>query len=89
MPMILQLRPSNSDLRPATAPSSVVHTGVKSLGWEKNRAHPSPIHSWKLILPSVVSAVKSGAVSLIRRAIAASCRFRSVASLSVALGVES
>src|SRR5882672_5580159 len=25
--------------------SSVVHTGVKSLGWENKIAHPSPIHS--------------------------------------------
>ena len=32
-------------------PSSVVHTGVKSFGWEKRMAHPLPTHSWKLILP--------------------------------------
>ena len=44
-------------------PSSVVHTGVKSLGCEKSTAHESPIHSWNLIGPSVVSASKSGAVS--------------------------
>jgi hypothetical protein len=30
-------------------------------------AQPSPIHSWKLMGPSVVSAVKSGAVSLMRK----------------------
>ena len=66
MPMILQLRAAKSDLSPATAPSSVVQTGVKSFGWENSSAQPSPIHSWKVIAPSVVSAVKSGAVSLIR-----------------------
>ncbi len=37
--------------RPATAPSSVVQTGVKSLGWEKRTAQPSPIHSWKWMVP--------------------------------------
>ena len=46
-------------------PSSVVHTGVKSLGWENSTAHESPIQSWKLIRPWVVSASKSGAVWLI------------------------
>ena len=37
--------------------------GVKSLGCEKRTPHESPSHWWKLIGPSVVSAVKSGAVS--------------------------
>ncbi len=37
--------------------------GVKSFGCENSTAHESPIQSWKLILPSVVSASKSGAVS--------------------------
>ena len=37
--------------------------GVKSFGCEKSTAQESPIQSWKLIAPSVVSAVKSGAVS--------------------------
>ena len=50
---------------PATVPSSVVQTGVKSFGCEKRMAQPSPIHSWKRIAPAVVSAVKSGATSLI------------------------
>ena len=45
-------------------PSSVVQTGVKSFGCENSTAHESPIQSWKLIGPSVVSAWKSGAVSL-------------------------
>jgi hypothetical protein len=45
---------------------------VKSFGWENNTAHPSPIHSWNRILPSVVSASKSGAVSLIAKDIIAS-----------------
>ena len=44
-------------------PNSVVQTGVKSLGWEKRMAQPSPIHSWKLTGPWLVSAEKSGAVS--------------------------
>src|SRR5690625_3058102 len=33
-------------------------------------AQPSPIHSWKLIVPWVVSAVKSGATELIRNVMA-------------------
>src|SRR5579872_4016561 len=69
-PMSLVLRLSNSDLALEKAPSSVVHTGVKSLGWENRIPHESPSHSWKLIVPSVVSAVKSGAVSPRRTAIA-------------------
>jgi hypothetical protein len=50
-------------------PSSVVHTGVKSFGCEKSTAQELPIQSWKRILPSVVCASKSGAVSLIARVI--------------------
>src|SRR5262252_4414273 len=50
-------------------PSSVVHTGVKSLGCENRIAQPSPIHSCNRIVPCVVSAVKSGASSFMRRAI--------------------
>jgi hypothetical protein len=38
---------------------------VKSFGWEKRMAHPEPIHSWKLMGPWVVSAVKFGASLLI------------------------
>src|SRR5882672_7781712 len=64
--MTLQLRFSNSGCSPAMYPSSVVHTGVKSLGCENKIAQPSPIHSWKLIVPCEVSAVKLGASSLIR-----------------------
>src|SRR6266568_9096055 len=67
--MILVLRLSNSGLSLAMYPSSVVHTGVKSLGCENRIAHLSPIHSWNRILPSVVSAVKSGASSPMRIAI--------------------
>ena len=44
-----------------------MQTGVKSFGCEKSTAYPSPTHSWKLIGPAVVSAVKSGAVSLMRK----------------------
>src|SRR5438093_11007640 len=53
----------NSALILATAPSSVVQTGVKSAGCEKSTPHLSPSHWWKLTSPSVVCAVKSGAVS--------------------------
>src|SRR5947209_17967301 len=62
-PMIFTLRRSNSGLMRAHSPSSVVQTGVKSLGCENRTPQLSPSHSWKLIVPSVVSAVKSGAVS--------------------------
>src|SRR3954469_17435051 len=65
-PMILQFRFSNSEWICAMYPSSVVHTGVKSFGCENRIAHPSPIHSWKWIVPCDVSAVKSGASSLMR-----------------------
>src|SRR5215470_17914388 len=61
--MTLMFRLSNSDLSFATEPSSVVQTGVKSFGCENSIAHLSPIQSWNLIGPSVVSAVKSGAVA--------------------------
>src|ERR1700686_4235649 len=65
-PTILQLRFSNSGCKPAMYPSSVVQTGVKSLGCENKMAQPSPIHSWKLIVPCEVSAVKFGASSFMR-----------------------
>src|SRR5436309_8099503 len=68
-PMILTPRLSNSGLIFAIYPSSVVQTGVKSLGCENSTTHLSPIQSWKRIFPSVVSASKSGAVSLIWSAI--------------------
>src|ERR671932_7206 len=61
--MIFTFRLSNSGLIFAMYPSSVVHTGVKSLGCENSTAHESPIQSWKRMRPSVVSASKSGAVS--------------------------
>src|SRR5918994_51216 len=60
-PISLTPRRSNSGLSSATEPSSVAQTGVKSLGCEKSTAHESPIHSWKRMRPSVVSASKSGA----------------------------
>src|ERR1700754_870714 len=65
--MTLTLRLSNSGLSFATVPSSVVQTGVKSLGCEKRMAQPSPIHWWKSMVPWVVLAVKFGASELIRR----------------------
>src|SRR5215467_13822960 len=68
-PIILVLRRSNSGLIRAMYPSSVVHTGVKSLGWEKSTHQESPIQSWNRMRPSVVSASKSGARSPICRVI--------------------
>src|SRR6201986_1309656 len=66
-PMTLAPRAANWVSSAATAPSSVVQTGVKSFGCEKSTAQLSPIHSWKFTVPWVVSAVKSGATSLMRR----------------------
>src|SRR5690348_4600189 len=62
-PINLTPRLSNSGFSLARAPSSVVQTGVKSLGCENNSAQLLPIQSWNLIFPSVVSASKSGAVA--------------------------
>src|ERR1700722_11291504 len=64
--MILVLRLSNSGLTPAMCHSSVVQTGVKSLGCENRMAQLSPIQVWKSIGPCVVLAVKFGASALIR-----------------------
>ena len=44
-PMTLTPRLSNSPFSRATAPSSVVQTGVKSLGCENSTAHEPSIHS--------------------------------------------
>src|SRR5438034_6304637 len=76
-PMILVLRLSNSDFILAMVPSSVVQTGVKSLGCENRIAHLSPIHLWKSIGPSVVCAWKLGASSPIRNAMGVSLRGKS------------
>src|SRR3954463_5179356 len=65
--MIFTFLRSNSGFIFAIYPSSVVQTGVKSFGCENRTAQESPIHSWKRIVPSVVSASKSGAVSPMRR----------------------
>src|SRR6187455_720394 len=73
-PMTLALRLSNSGFIFAMVPSSVVHTGVKSLGCENRIAHLSPIHWWKSIWPSVVCAWKLGAVSPMRSAMACSLK---------------
>src|SRR5882724_4206213 len=62
-PTTLTLRWSNSGLSAETRPSSVVHTGVKSLGCENRTPQLLPRNLWKLIGPSVLSAVKSGASS--------------------------
>ena len=61
--MSLAFRFVKSSRRFANSPNSVVQTGVKSAGWEKRMPHESPSYSWRLSEPSVVSAVKSGAVS--------------------------
>src|SRR4051812_10690388 len=67
-PISLTPRLSNSGLSSASAPSSVVQTGVKSFGCENSSAQLLPIQSWNLIVPSVVSASKSGATAPIGRA---------------------
>src|SRR4051812_6474428 len=70
-PITFTLRLSNSGLSPATVPSSVVHTGVKSFGCEKRIAQLPSFHAWKESMrPSVVSAAKSGTTSPSRSAIA-------------------
>src|SRR5262245_26856599 len=66
-PITLQLRLANSGSSFARYPSSVVHTGVKSLGCENSTHQEVPVQSWNLIRPLVVSASKSGARSPIRR----------------------
>ena len=48
---------------------AVLRLPLKSFGCEKRMAHLSPIHWWKSILPSVVSAWKLGAVSPMRKLI--------------------
>src|SRR5471030_638401 len=66
-PINLTPRLSNSGFSLASAPSSVVQTGVKSFGCENSSAQLPPIQSWNLIFPSVVSASKSGATAPICR----------------------
>src|SRR5258705_4136431 len=51
-PISLTPRLSNSGFSLASAPSSVVQTGVKSLGCENSSAQLLPIQSWNLIFPS-------------------------------------
>src|ERR1700681_1474803 len=62
-PISLTPRLSNSGFSLASAPSSVVQTGVKSFGCENSIAQELPIQSRNLIFPSVVSASKSGATA--------------------------
>src|SRR3954464_13357246 len=72
-------RAANSSRRRATAPSSVVHTGVKSAGGESSTPQLSPSQSWKRSSAAGVWAVKSGARSP---------RFRVIVSgVAVAVGV--
>lgn len=60
-PIILTPLLSNSPPIFANAPSSVVHTGVKSAGCENRIAQLLPMNWWKSISPWVVLAVKLGA----------------------------
>src|SRR5918998_1577328 len=74
-PMIFTSRRSNSGLILAMYPSSVVQTGVKSRGCENRTAQLSPIQSCQWISPSVVWAVKSGAVSpIVKAMVSPRCR---------------
>src|SRR6266446_785049 len=57
-PMILTLRLSNSGLRRAMVPSSVVQTGVKSFGWENSAAHEK---NFKIARRNVVPLCRRGA----------------------------
>src|SRR5262249_15327603 len=66
MAIILHFLFANSGCSPAIYPSSVVQMGVKSFGWENKMAQPSPTHSWKLMVPCELSALKLGASSLMR-----------------------
>ena len=50
-PMTLVPRRSNSPLSLATAPSSVVQTGVKSAGWLNSTPQEPSSHSWNRIGP--------------------------------------
>ena len=65
-PMTLVPRLLHSGWSLAVAPNSVVQTGVKSAGCEKSTHQESPMNSWKLIGPMLVSAVKSGTLSPMR-----------------------
>mmetsp|Transcript_32942 Transcript_32942/g.92253 ORF Transcript_32942/g.92253 Transcript_32942/m.92253 type:complete len:224 (-) Transcript_32942:94-765(-) len=64
---ILQLRSANLPLICASTPSSVVQTGVKSLGWLHKTAQLPLINSCHWMLPFCVSATKSGQSSPIRK----------------------
>src|SRR5579871_3889286 len=62
-PMILTLRRSNSGFSRAASASSVVHTGVKSLGCENSTPQLVPSQAWNAISPRLEAWVKSGARS--------------------------
>src|ERR1700722_17459934 len=85
-PISLTPRLSNSGFSFANAPSSVVHTGVKSFGCENSSAQLLPIQSWNLILPSVVWASKSGATAPICRAIVDLLSFKLGIFLTTSIG---
>src|SRR5690348_6801727 len=65
--MRLTPRRANSAPSAAVRASSVVHTGVKSAGWDRSITQASPAHWWKEIRPSVESCRKSGAMSPSRK----------------------
>ena len=90
MAIAFTLRLSNSPLSDAVTPSSVVQTGVKSAGWLNSTAQLPFFQSWKLIVPAVVSAVKSGATSPSRSVIpGAPCLMRNIGQYSYGSRVES
>src|SRR6266496_2862964 len=61
LPRSATFRFSNSGKRRANSTNSVVHTGVKSAGWEKRITHLPFCQSESLMGPCVVLASKSGA----------------------------
>src|SRR5689334_8025693 len=61
LPMMATFRAASASLNLANSTNSVVHTGVKSAGWEKRITHLSFCQVERRIGPCVVFASKSGA----------------------------
>src|SRR5581483_5166493 len=67
LPINCTLRFSNSGLRLENSTNSVVHTGVKSAGWENSNTHlPFEVELLRRIMPCVDFASKWGPGSLMR-----------------------
>src|SRR3954447_18049443 len=66
-PISLTPRLSNSGFSFASAPSSVVQTGVKSFGCENSSAQLLPVESWSSVVPYVIWPWESGVVAAIGR----------------------